>query len=159
MRSFDSVGRISTNFSLNLGNKFNTSNVTYMSYMFRDIGEYSQELKLNLGNYFNTEKVKSMYGMFENAGMYATNFTLNLGNQFNTSNVTSMWGMFSYTGYSSSWTLNLKSLDFSKVGSNYGNFFSTRSSSNILTVLCSPTNGDFINARVSGLTGYNVVCS
>ncbi len=102
--------------TLNLGDKFNTSQVTNMAGMFRstlifdqniDLGElfdtssvtnmtgmfqsFGGNKELNLGNKFNTSNVRNMDSMFKNSLVR----TLNLGEQFDTSNVTNMSNMFS----------------------------------------------------------------
>lgn len=95
---FHDVGKMCNSFSLNLGDKLDTSNVTNMRNMFKNVGRTASNFTLNLGNRFNTSKVTDMRNMFESTGLMSNVFTLNLGNQFNTSNVTAMDYMFSNTG-------------------------------------------------------------
>ena len=74
--------------SLDLGNKFDTSNVTDMKYMFN----YCDSLKeLNLGSMFDTSNVTFMRGMFLGCSRLTS---LDLGDKFDTSNVTNMMQMF-----------------------------------------------------------------
>ena len=91
--------------SLNLGDTFDTSNVTDMTYMFGDVG-HTAMTSLNLGDKFDTSNVTNMYAMFCNAG-YTAMTSLNLGDKFDTSNVTNMEYMFQYAGYTSMISLNL----------------------------------------------------
>ena len=77
---FYAIGDLS---SLNLGEKFDTSKVTDMSYMFAHIGSFRFS-KLNLGDKFDISNVENMEGMFINLGNSSWNDTfkiLNL-NQF-----------------------------------------------------------------------------
>ena len=76
--------------SLDLGDNFDTSNVTTMDSMFY----YCSSLtSLDLGEKFDTSNVTNMYSMF--AG--CTSLTsLDLGDNFDTSNVTNMSYMFNY---------------------------------------------------------------
>ena len=85
--------------SLNLGDKFNTSNVTNMKFMFSDC--YSLE-ELNLGSRFDTGSVTNMMHMFDSCNSLTS---LNLGDKFNTSNVNDMRSMFA--GCDSLTSLNL----------------------------------------------------
>ena len=73
--------------TINLGDKFDTSNVKDMSYMFSD----SKAQTINLGDKFDTSNVTNMQSMFYNSSAQ----TINLGDKFDTSNVTSMSDMFS----------------------------------------------------------------
>ena len=95
---FNSTGYSSTSFTLDLGDKFDTSNVTKMNYMFYDTGYSSTVFTLDLGDSFDTSNVTNMENMFYYAGYSSTVFTLDLGNNFDTSNVTTMSSMFSNTG-------------------------------------------------------------
>ena len=85
--------------SLNLGDKFNTSNVTNMLWMFAGCSSLTS---LNLGDKFDTSSVTDMGYMFDGCSSLTS---LNLGDKFNTSNVTAMNGMFD--GCSSLTSLNL----------------------------------------------------
>ena len=96
---FDSIGCSSSNFTLDLGDKFDTSKVTDMSRMFESAGYNSENFTLDLGDNFDTSNVTDMSSMFEEVGYKSTLFTLNLGEKFNTSNVTRMYRMFESTGY------------------------------------------------------------
>ena len=91
--------------TLNLGENFNTSKVTYMTWMFKECG-YTAMKTLNLGANFNTSKVTDMSCMFYSCGNKAMT-TLNLGNNFDTSNVTKMRYMFANTGYNAMTKLDL----------------------------------------------------
>ena len=91
--------------TLNLGENFNTSKVTYMTWMFKGCG-YTAMKTLNLGANFNTSKVTDMSWMFYSCGNKAMT-TLNLGNNFDTSNVTKMRYMFANTGYNAMTKLDL----------------------------------------------------
>ena len=77
---------------LNLGSRFDTSNVKRMNNMFYDC---SRLPSLNLGDKFNTSNVTSMASMFSSCGSLTS---LDLGDKFDTSNVTSMASMFSSCG-------------------------------------------------------------
>ncbi|MBR7042201.1 MAG: BspA family leucine-rich repeat surface protein, partial [Bacilli bacterium] len=102
----------SSNCSINLGNHFNTINVTDMSWMFRYSGISDSNLKL--GDHFNTSNVTNMSEMFYGIHGATDTFNLNLGNHFNTIKVKDMSWMFAYTGYSVvNWNLN------------FGNYFNT----------------------------------
>ena len=74
--------------SLNLGDKFNTSNVTNMWWMFYGCSSLTS---LNLGDKFNTSNVTDMSGMFNGCSSLTS---LDLGDNFDTSNVTDMNRMF-----------------------------------------------------------------
>ena len=74
--------------SLNLGDKFDTSNVTDMNSMFNGCDSLTS---LNLGDKFNTSNVTNMWWMFYGCSSLKS---LNLGDKFNTSNVTNMKFMF-----------------------------------------------------------------
>ena len=97
---FNYTGYISESFTLNLGDKFDTSNVTDMSDMFYYTGFHSTVFTLDLGDKFDTSSVESMRFMFWCTGFHSTVFTLDLGDKFDTSNVIDMRYMLSYVGYS-----------------------------------------------------------
>ena len=97
--------------SFKLPDSFNTSNVTNMHKMFH-MGFYSASL-LDLGNSFDTSNVTDMSYMFESS-FYLRR--LNLGNKFDTSNVTNMSHMFNYLGEKVMTSLSLgNKFDTSKV--------------------------------------------
>ena len=76
---FYNAGHNANSFSLNLGNNFNSGNVTNMSSMFLNTGYYATNFNIDLGNNFNTSKVTTMYSMFDNMGRSTkTNFNLNM---------------------------------------------------------------------------------
>ncbi len=91
--------------SIDFGNNFNTSNVTYMSNMFFGCSSLTN---LNLSR-FNTSNVTDMYMMFADCPSLTS---LNLSS-FNTSNVTNMGNMFN--GCSSLTSLNLSNFNTSIV--------------------------------------------
>ena len=91
--------------SLDLGNKFDTSNVTDMSYMFYRTG-HSSMTSLDLGDKFDTSNVTDMRWMFHSTG-YTAMTSLDLGDKFDTSNVTDMNYMFYDTGYTAMTSLDL----------------------------------------------------
>ena len=110
--------------TLNLGDKFDTSNVTNMQQMFQQTG-YTAMTTLNLGSKFDTSNVTNMLQMFYQTG-YTKMTTLNLGNKFDTSNVTNMTYMFYATGYNKMTTLNLgNKFNTSKVTNMYSMFEKT----------------------------------
>ena len=82
--------------SLDLGDNFDTSNVTKMNNMFEKTGSNAM-ISLNLGTGFDTSNVTSMNNMFAECGLSAMT-SLTLGNKFNTKNVTDMSYMFFETG-------------------------------------------------------------
>lgn len=94
--------------SLDLGDSFDTSNVTSMEGMFGRCGYNAMET-LDLGELFDTSKVTRMNSMFSNCG-YTAMTSLNLGNKFDTSNVTNMAAMFERCGYNAMETLELGQL-------------------------------------------------
>ena len=96
---FSCAGYSSTVFTLDLGDKFDTSKVTDMSNMFFSTGHKSTVFTLDLGDKFDTSKVTDMYYMFDSTGYRSTVFTLDLGDKFDTSNVTDMSYMFANAGY------------------------------------------------------------
>ena len=75
--------------SLNLGNHFDTSNVTRMQNMFYWCGA-DRMTTLDLGNLFDTSKVANMECMFCGVGAQ----TIYAGQDFNTSNVTNCQYIF-----------------------------------------------------------------
>ena len=91
--------------SLDLGDKFNTSNVILMGGMFHSCG-YTAMTSLDLGDNFDTSNVVDMDGMFFECGHEAMT-SLNLGDKFNTSEVTYMQYMFYGCGYTEMASLNL----------------------------------------------------
>ena len=91
---FYSVGRSNTSFTLNLGTKFDTSNVINMSWMFAGVGYNNPSFTLNLGSKFDTSNVTNMSYMFYGTGHSNTSLQLDLGSNFNTSKVTNMDSMF-----------------------------------------------------------------
>ena len=94
---------------LDLGIKFDTSNVTGMVEMFFKCGGNAMTT-LNLGENFNTSKVINMIGMFNLCGMNKlTSLDLSSGN-FDTSKVTDMNEMFAYCGYKAMTSLDLGDL-------------------------------------------------
>ena len=106
------------NQKIELGDKFDTSNVTDMSWMF-----HGSELKCH-GSFrfpdsFNTSNVTDMSHMFSEIYGYLDIF--DLGNNFNTSNVTKMVGMFASSRYITKLNLGSK-FDTSKV-TNMANMF------------------------------------
>jgi len=135
---FSNMGLNNLNFTLNLGDEFDTSNVINMHRMFHttSVGHNSIKLTLELGNKFDTSKVTDMVGMFEGVGRSSPNFTLNLGSNFDTSEVTSMDTMFGSTGSDSEvFTLDLgDKFNTSKVTSMDAMFYATGLSSPIFNL-------------------------
>ena len=101
---FSGTGNIAMT-SLDLGNKFDTSNVTDMSYMFYNTGNIAMT-SLDLGDKFDTSNVTDMRWMFHSTG-YTAMTSLDLGDKFDTSNVTDMNYMFYDTGYTAMTSLDL----------------------------------------------------
>ena len=99
---FTNVGYKSTSFMLNLGSRFDTKNVINMSSMFGSCGINNITFSLELGSKFDTSNVKTMFAMFQDVGYKSKKFHLNLGEKFDTSNVTNMMNMFTDTGKESS---------------------------------------------------------
>ena len=130
---FSNLGYNSSNLTLNLGEKFDTSNVTTMDSMFRSIAHSASDFTLNLGNKFDTSKVSSMGYMFYEA-ISVTN--LDLGNKFDTSNVVNMNSMFRAVGTShNDFTLNLgDKFDTSNVTVMVNMFWGTASSNKSFTL-------------------------
>lgn len=85
-------------FTLDLGDSFDTSKVTDMHMMFSLLGYDSLFLTLNLRDKFDTSNVTDMSLMFQSAGGDAEYFVIDLGDKFDTSKVTNMYGMFSDAG-------------------------------------------------------------
>ena len=83
--------------SLDLGDKFDTSQVTNMNSMFNGTG-YRTMRSLDLGDKFDTSNVTNMSSMFERTG-YSVMTSLYLGDKFDTRKVTDMTRMFYATGY------------------------------------------------------------
>ena len=152
---FQMAGSSNPDFTLNLGSSFNTMNVTDMAYMFHHTGRTNVSFTLDLGDLFDTRRVKNMQYMFANTGYNSKNFSLDLGSKFNTKVVNNMVNMFSGTGYRSSWTLNLRSFNFNGVG-NHRNFFTDRPSSSMLIVLAAGPNREFLNLKVTNVTGHRL---
>ena len=92
--------------SINLGNNFDTSNVTNMIAMFAGVGQASLLKTLDLGSKFNTSKVTNMSYMFHCTGTAALT-KLYLGTQFYTTNVTDMTNMFYQCGSTAMNSLDL----------------------------------------------------
>ena len=107
--------------SLNLGDKFDTSNVTNMEYMFHGCGNTAMT-SLDLGDKFDTSNVTNMYSMFSECG-YTAMTSLDLGDKFDTSNVTDMSSMFSYCGYTAMTSLDLGDLFYTTSVTNMENMF------------------------------------
>ena len=100
--------------NLEFNDRFDTSKVTNMSFMFASTG-YTAMTELKLGDKFDTSKVTDMSSMFSGTGHNAMK-TLDLGNKFDTSKVTNMNCMFKFTGYNFMTTLYLgDKFDTSKV--------------------------------------------
>ncbi|MBR1416938.1 MAG: BspA family leucine-rich repeat surface protein [Bacilli bacterium] len=139
-------GRMFELTSLDLGDKFDTSNVTSMTAMFdMDFLLKSKLTSLNLGDKFDTSKVTSMYSMFHGLNSLTS---LDLGDKFDTSNVTSMGFMFVYMKSLTSLDLGDK-FDTSKVTGMSGMF-------NGMSSLTSLDLGDkFDTSNVTDMTGGN----
>ena len=92
--------------------------------MFGHVAYNSSRFVLNLGDQFNTANVTNMSGMFTGSGNTATNFNLNLGNQFIMYKVTNTYLMFASIGWKSQSTfiLNLAAGNFTNI-TNYANIF------------------------------------
>ncbi len=98
---FSHTGYGNTTFTLDLGDNFDTSNVINMECMFDNTGYNSRVFTLDLGDKFDTSKVTNMSYMFRSLGLYSRVLTLDLGDKFNTSNVKNMSSMFDSVGYNS----------------------------------------------------------
>ena len=122
-------------FKLDLGDDFDTSNVTDMSGMFYSCGQGSK-FTLDLGNKFDTSKVTDMSAMFYRCGFWSNVFTLDLGIKFDTSNVTNMSRMFYSCGNGSTeFTLNLgDKFDTSKVTDMSTIFYNCGQNSKVFTL-------------------------
>lgn len=95
----DIIVCLSKDFSL--GDKFDTSNVTDMSYMFSGevaFNEGSRVINFSFGDKFDTSSVTNMSGMFGEDGKYNATKNFSLGDKFDTSNVTDMSYMFDWFG-------------------------------------------------------------
>ena len=121
--------------SLDLGDKFDTSNVTNMSYMFLWCGNKAMT-SLDLGDNFNTSNVTDMSYMFDGCGSGAMT-SLDLGNKFDTRNATDMKYMFWFCGNTSMTKLNL------------GPAFTKIANSNATMFTCTGKSGAVINAPES----------
>ena len=94
-----------------------------MEYMFHATGYKSTVFTLDLGDKFNTSKVTNMFDMFNRAGFSSPVFTLDLGSKFDTSKVTDMAYMFYQTGYANNnFVLDLCLFTFDNV-TTYTNMF------------------------------------
>ncbi len=83
--------------TFNLGNNFDTSNVTNMQFMFSGLGGYGRTLNFDFGDNFDTSNVTNMQHMFESLKVTS----LDLGDKFDTSKVTNMACMFISLGSTS----------------------------------------------------------
>ena len=134
---FEKMGQDSTIFTLDLGNNFDTSQVTNMNSMFNSTGSYNNTIfTLDLGDKFDTSNVTDMASMFSSTGFNSTVFTLDLGDKFDTSNVTNMAGMFMYCGHkNTTFTLDLgDKFDTSKVTNMSYMFYNVSFSSRVFTL-------------------------
>ena len=87
-----------------------------MSYMFQHTGYKSTVLVLDLGDKFDTSQVTNMEGMFSQVGYTSPVFTLDFGNKFDTSKVSNMKKMFYSVGHANdNLELDLSSFNFDKV--------------------------------------------
>ncbi len=75
---------------VDLGDNFDTSNVTNMFGMFASCGKHSKSFSLDLGDKFYTSKVTNMEQMFANCGNGSEDFYLDLGKHFDISNTASL---------------------------------------------------------------------
>ena len=82
--------------TVNLGNNFNTSNMTTMAGMFYGTCAGAGQSNIYLGNKFYTNKVTNMWQMFDSAMRNATVINFSFGDYFNTTKVTNMQQMFYY---------------------------------------------------------------
>ena len=87
-------GDVSSMSELNLGDKFDTSNVTDMSNMFIGLNDLCS---LDLGDKFDTSNVTNMSGMFARIATKASSVKLKFGDKFDTSKATDMSSMFQYS--------------------------------------------------------------
>ena len=78
MALFNQTGYNSTVFTLNLGEKFNTSDVTDMGQMFAGTGFKNPSFTLDLGEKFITTNVTNMNRMFSGTGNANSNLVLDL---------------------------------------------------------------------------------
>ena len=126
-----------------------TSNVTYMNYMFSGCSSLTS---LNLSGW-NTSNVINMDYMFYNcSSITSLDFS-----GWNTSKVTNMYSMFNYCNSRTS--LNLSGWDTSNVTTMGGMFYACHALKTIRMVGCSQTTIDKIKARLStdGITGCTIV--
>ena len=140
-------GIVSTN--INLGDKFDTRNVTNMMQMF---SSDSNLVNLDLGDKFDTSNVTNMGGMLNMVGAYVNNFTLNLGNKFDTSNVTNVANMF--FGISSS-KIDLTQFNFAKITS-YTNFISAKQTT-VIYVKSEADKNWILDKNFPGVSSDNVI--
>ena len=167
---FKYSGRSSQVFTLDLGDKFDTSNVTNMWAMFSETGYSSLVFTLDLGDKFDTSSVTVMNGtimfngsnesdgMFSRTGYSNPNFTLDLGDKFDTSNITSMYKMFDTTGYSNnSFELDLSAFDFSNVTNATYMFYNWKTTKKIYVKEATDQSWIINNAGNSNLTTSNVL--
>ena len=89
----------------NLGDNFDTKQITNMANMFNNCGN-KKMTSLNLGNKFDTSNVTNMNGMFSSCG-YTAMKSLDLGDKFSTRNVLDMTNMFNNCGHTAMTTLDL----------------------------------------------------
>ena len=83
---FCHLGYSASSFTINLGDDFDTSNVTNMQFMFSEAGrQVSGDVYIDLGDKFYTNNVINMYEMFNCAGF--NGLYLDLGSHFDVSNV------------------------------------------------------------------------
>ena len=101
---------------LDLGDSFDTSNITSMNKMFDHTG-YTAMSTLKLGKKFNTAKVTDMSYMFNGTGSLQLT-SLSLGEQFYTTAVKYMTSMFQECGSSNMTVLDLGPA-FTKIADNY----------------------------------------
>ena len=84
--------------------------------MFNQTGYNSKVFTLDLGDKFDTSNVDNMLVMFNQTGYNSKVFTLDLGDKFDTSNVDNMLAMFQMTGYTSTeFTLDCRAWNVDKV--------------------------------------------
>ena len=126
--------------------------------MFEHTGYSSQVFTLDLGDKFDTSKVKDMRKMFSGTGYSNPSFTLNLGSKFDTSNVTSMMAMFYDTGHNNDYfELDLSTFDFSKVTNYFNMLYTWKSTQKIWVKDANDQNWIITNGGSSNLTTSNVL--
>jgi hypothetical protein len=144
-------------FTLDLGDKFDTSQVTDMNSMFSATGSSSTVFTLDLGDKFDTSQVTDMGNMFYSTGYNSTAFTLDLGDKFDTSKVENMEQMVAYTGYSNpNFTLDLRNFNVGVV-TNSDWMLETDNSSHKL--YASDSNIGFMSDTGKGFTGTIINCT